>query len=241
MHTSFTPILLLLLLALPIGCGQKAATDTSKTPISAEQQLAHVLKDYQTTMECVTPVVLLSPYRCMKPSSGSGAVQSLAAAKTAHGQKLFHLFSNDPEAYKATVANGTPAPIGLILLKETHESIEFPAGMTLPEHLNPAQYPGTRVRAPSTDQGTVLVPGEIVDLFFMAKVGTDSALQTDNGWLYGSMDLNGKINTLTSVGNCAECHQKAQGDRVIGLPKSTTLYINYKSDDLSTNPADSKP
>ena len=161
----------------------------------------------------------------------SGAVQSAEDESTKHGQKLFHLYTNNPAAYQSTIEEDMPAPVGLILLKETHTSIQLENKSKPPEEFNATGLSNTTVEHVDAHlQDSVLVPGKITDLFFMAKVGDDSILQTDNGWLYGGMDLNGKITTLTSTGNCFECHRIAPHDRLFGIPRSDVYYRNPSVD-----------
>ena len=56
-------------------------------------------------------------------------------------------------------------------------------------------------------------------LFVMMKLDSKTA-DTDEGWVYATLTPDGK--TVTSAGkleSCMKCHQKAENDRLFGLPK----------------------
>lgn len=215
------------------GCSDSAQpVETLTAYESSEQLLARMLLDYKEEMSCVTPVHIVSPATCS--FAPSGPVVSEADSDSIHSQKLYHLFATDPQAYHATIDDITEAPIGLILLKETHEAIELDGRASrVPEELESPEFFWQRA---SSIRSSVpnLVPGQITEYFFMAKVSQESALATDNGWLYGEMDLDGNITTLTSTGRCFECHSRSPYDRVFGIPKPKIMYTGrpYSDDEL---------
>lgn len=215
------------------GCSDPQVEPSSDDQQSIESHLASTLQSYKEQMDCVTPIVITSPLRCS--FFPSGPVVSNADQLSQHSGKLYHLFTNDPDGYKRTIDNITEAPVGLILLKETHIAVELKERSSrVPEEL---ESPNHYLLSASTNRtsDSNLVPGEIVELFFMAKIGSESLFATDNGWIYGEMDLDGNITTLTSTGTCKECHVNSPYDRVFGIPKPKTMYTGFKySDDDDT-------
>lgn len=167
-----------------------------------------MLAGYTETMTCVTPVYRVAPTLCMPPPA-SGARMSRAEAGSPHGRKLYHLYVSDPAAYAAALAGENPAPVGMTLIKESHEARLPQNGEAMPERY------GT--------QG--LVPGEITELFAMTKVGGEDTPGTDGGWVYRVAHPDGRVYVSGVIESCVRCHAHAKHDRLFGLAPATTVYF----------------
>jgi hypothetical protein len=223
MKTCFAILFLSGFMLCAVGCNEDN-TETEPVLIeSTEQHLARMLSDYTSSMECVTPVLLNALTRCAIEESGARLSQSEAHSE--HAQKIFHMYTNNPDGYESAIKDGTEAPLGLILVKENHAIDIVPSGSIVSDDIAPFALFPARVDSDTYGDESVEIPGEITDLFFMAKVGQGSIFETDNGWVYGGMNLNRKIISISSVGNCHECHKRAPNDRLFGLPKPRAIYM----------------
>src|SRR5262245_15672826 len=71
----------------------------------------------------------------------------------------------------------------------------------------------------ATRDGKLYRVGTKAGLFVMMKLAPNTP-ETDRGWLYGTVASDGK--TVTAAGRvtaCMRCHERAEHDRVYGLPK----------------------
>lgn len=108
-----------------------------------------------------------------------------------HGRKVYFLYVKNRDDY----LNRGNQSVGQTLVKESW----FP-------------------KAVDDGQGSKRIePDEKYALFIMTKLD-DSTVNTDNGWVYGTVSPDG--NTVTSSGrvrSCMECHQSTPNDRLFGL------------------------
>jgi hypothetical protein len=223
MKTCFAILFLSGFMLCAVGCNEDNSENEPVLIETAEEYLARMLSDYTSSMECVTPIFLNSNYQCMLSASGPRISQSMPPSE--HTQKIFHLYTNAPDDYKSAVEDKTQAPVGLILVKENHEIQDVPVGSVVSDEIAPNALLPATVRHKKHLEETTKIPGEITDLFFMAKIGQESIFETDNGWVYGGLDLNGKIISISSIGNCHDCHKLTPNDRLFGLPKAETVYM----------------
>lgn len=122
-----------------------------------------------------------------------------------HGQKLYHLFAQNRDAYVNDYKK--PAPTGQVLVKESWHPI--PA--SLEERNNPSVDIALR--------GEKLYrKGEKKELFLMLKLAAEVE-GTDHGWVYGVVSGDGaRVIAAGKLANCAGCHANAPGDRLFGPP-----------------------
>ena len=65
-------------------------------------------------------------------------------------------------------------------------------------------------------QAKVYHAGDYHGLFVMHKLAADTP-DTDQGWIYGTIDAKGKVTAAGKVASCIRCHRDADEDRRFGL------------------------
>ena len=144
-----------------------------------------------------------APTQCKRPSSGKGRISD-TKGKRAHAGKLFYLYASERLAY-LTMKQSSTQPIGQMLVKEAYRSVE----VTGDKRSNPDQPFAKK-------DGRTFECGDKVALFIMYKM--DPAIKgTDKGWVYGTVDLEGKATSSGLVKSCMGCHKDADHDRLFGL------------------------
>lgn len=128
-----------------------------------------------------------APTMCRPPRSDQG-LRSDAEQKTPHGRKLYYMWAKDHAAYYTEGQPTGEQPVGQVLVKESFHPKEA----------------GSREL------------GDKFALFVMLRFDP-STPGTDNGWVYGTLDADGK--TVTSAGtvdSCMGCHVDAGPSRMFG-------------------------
>ena len=132
----------------------------------------------------------------------------LSAASTGpHGRKLYYLWASDRTIYTSRA----PVPTGFAIVKE---SFVAEPGPPLAAALS-----GNPMQTLTTASGEQLSVGARKDLFIMAKVAQTDG--TDDGWIYGTVAVDGTVTSAGRVASCMGCHDKdAHYERLFGLATS---------------------
>ena len=162
-------------------------------------------KDYQAFPR-VTGEAKRAPTDCRLPPT----LARRSAAEKEHGQKLYLLYARMAENGEYLKA-GQPAQVGQTLVKESWQCVDGPqAGKTEASE----RY---SFGAPVLQEGDkVCHAGAFHGLFVMHKLAADTK-DTDQGWIYGTIDRDGVVTAAGKVASCIQCHQDAVEDRRFGL------------------------
>lgn len=128
-----------------------------------------------------------APTMCRPPRNDKG-LRSEAERKTPHGRKLYYMFARDHAAYYTPGKATVEQPVGQVLVKESFHP----------------KAAGSREL------------GDKFALFVMLRLDP-STPGTDIGWVYGTLDADGK--TVTGAGrmeSCMGCHVDAGESRMFG-------------------------
>ena len=191
--------------------GFHRATPPAPTPEPAKdvvspftQRIKDAARDYRTFVR-VTGDPHVAPELCRIPPPPA----RLSAAEKEHGQKLYLLYARQANGVEYVEA-GKPATVGQTLVKESWQAIE---GESTAVTEASRRYMGPlRVEA----GGKVLHAGAAAGLFVMHKLAADTP-DTDQGWVYGTVDRNGVVTAAGRVASCMRCHESATEDRRFGL------------------------
>lgn len=184
----------------------------------------------------------LAPMLCRAPSGLDygypSHVRSSTAEEGPHGQKLYFLFAGHGRhsARDMYSALGTESaqeiPVGFMIVKQSWTAVPSKQ-QPPPEPIDDMMEMSVDTPAPITwveHEGQRLETGEQAELFVMAKVGAHDMPGTDAGWIYGTLDAEGKI--VTSAGlvqRCMDCHDAASHERLFGLQKTKAIAKVKKS------------
>lgn len=159
-----------------------------------------------------------APMLCRMPMPARARL-SASADDTTHGRKLYTLYAKDPAAYGAreSAMPGPDAPelagLAQVVVKEAWKPVvsDKPVQGTMSgerrENLLPALH-----------DGKVYVAGEKAGLYILFKP-VKTELDTDAGWVYGTLAPDGSVTAAGKVGSCMGCHQSATKERLFGLAK----------------------
>lgn len=152
---------------------------------------------------CVTVDPHHAPELCRAPAAT--AHRSRAARE--HGGKLYLLYASTGFGY---LRPGEAAPVGETLVKEA-----WTAEPGTPQGETEA---ARRYGRPMTmrDGDATWHAGSARGLFVMHKLAPDTP-DTDQGWIYGTIDRNGVVTSAGRVASCIRCHEDAAEDRRFGL------------------------
>ena len=154
--------------------------------------------DYKT-WRSVDEHVRLAPTSCKAPLP----VRRLsAAAGGGHRRKVYLLYASKQHEGHYVPEQGA-APIGQVLVKEAFAAVECDAGDR---------------RAIAVEGTTHYRQGEPAGLFVMLKLDPRTE-NTDDGWVYATVETDGTISASGRVDSCMGCHATAPRDRLFGLPK----------------------
>jgi hypothetical protein len=157
-----------------------------------------------------------APWLCRMPMPARARLSDSGDDAT-HGRKLYTLYAKDPVAYGARKSAmpepDAPALVDLtqVVVKEAWRPVvsDVPAqgmmGGERRENLLPALH-----------DGKAYVPGEKAGLYVLFKPGKTD-LDTDAGWVYGTIAPDGAVTSAGKVASCMGCHQENAG-RLYGLP-----------------------
>lgn len=162
------------------------------------------VRDYQGFVR-VTGEPKRAPTDCRIP----GPFARLSKAGQQHGGKLYLLYVRqvvDGDYVKP----GQPADVGQTLVKEAWQLVPGkPTGPTAAT----ARYPfGLTMQEAGADYHA----GDAYGLFVMHKLAADTP-GTDQGWVYGAVDAQGRVTAAGRIASCMRCHQDADEDRRFGL------------------------
>ncbi len=153
---------------------------------SFHKQLLEIAQKYESYGK-VDDMARWAPGMCAAPPPPALRL-SKAGSKSPHTRKLYYLFAADRSDYVLK----KPSKVGQVVVKE-------------------AWYPQVKVNSDSTKSA---VPTKKNALFIMMKLDP-ATLDTDKGWVYGTVTPDGK--TVTSSGkveSCMGCHVQVKGDRL---------------------------
>jgi hypothetical protein len=161
-----------------------------------------------------------APWLCRMPMPATARLSDSGDDAT-HGRKLYTLYARDPVAYGARKSAmpepDAPALAGLtqVVVKEAWKPVES----TVPVQ---GMMSGERREnlLPAQKDGKVWVAGEKAGLYVLFKP-EKTELETDAGWVYGTVAPDGAVTSAGKVGSCMGCHQSATHERLFGLAKDT--------------------
>ena len=133
----------------------------------------------------------------------------VSEATKEHGGKLYLLFARMAKEGQY-VTPGVPAAVGETLVKEAWQAVPGPATQQTPAGERYAITPEAR------DGDKVFHAGEAAGLFVMHKLAADTP-DTDQGWVYGTIDAAGLVTAAGRIASCMRCHEDATEDRRFGL------------------------
>ncbi len=216
--------ILLLIVATAVGCNSDqqpvAQFDTnnqvsgssvqqeSKVDKKQTEEFKKLIKAIMKERKKLQPVseeMREAPTLCRAPLPGEKmmvvkTMKSNSDDKRTHGKKLYHLYVKNLKAYQkikpptksiARDSRVVTSPIGQTLIKDSFEAKQTKSK----KH----------------------VPGKRYAYFIMTKLDPKTP-NTDNGWIYATVDADAK--TITGIGkieSCMKCHKEANHDRLFGL------------------------
>lgn len=175
-----------------------------------------------------------APAACRRPMRPASAPSSAADAKSSdHGQKIYALWAADVGAYgkltglwletsvedraRAGRVSGTDG-CDQVIVKESFEAVEMAADAKDVPFEGEGTPPGWRGRRPATRDGKRYRPGAAKGLFVMLHL-VEPTPEADNGWIYGTVDLDGVVTSVGRVESCMGCHRAAPHGRLFGLAR----------------------
>lgn len=162
------------------------------------------VRGYETFV-CVTGVPRMAPTECrMRPPN-----VRLSTADTQHGGKLYLLYARVAEGLEYVEA-GEPAKVGQTLVKEAWTAV---AGQPASATEASRRYLGHLIVTRGETQHHA---GEAAGLFVMHKLAPETP-DTDQGWIYATIDRQGHVTAAGRIASCIRCHQDTPEDRRFGL------------------------
>jgi hypothetical protein len=139
-----------------------------------------------------------------------------APAESDHGRKLYTLKIYDFEAY----ARDTKIPTEKQAAAKVRGPLDIPgvSQAIVKESFEVTRDPAERhvmFVDTVTKDGVTFYAREPRDLFVMFRPA-DGRLETDAGWLYGTVDPNGAVTSAGRVASCMGCHANAPHGRLFG-------------------------
>ena len=158
----------------------------------------------------------IAPDLCRMPMPedyGSPSHVRLSQAETGspHGKKLYYLWASAKEAY---LANQPVAP-GFAVVKEAFGAVDH----ATPESTLAGDWRTVPPVRSLEVGGKTLWLGAPRGLYVIAKVAAGEADGTDAGWVYGTIDPEGRVTSAGKVGRCIACHEGAPHERLFGLAR----------------------
>lgn len=168
------------------------------------QRIKDAARDYRS-FACVTGQARMAPADCRMPAP---SVRRSEADKE-HGQKLYLLYARFADGQQYVKA-GEAEKVGQTLVKECWQCVEgAPSG--------PTEAGKRYLRTPTFRDGDKKFhAGDAAGLFVMHKLAADTK-DTDQGWVYGTVDRDGVVTAAGRVASCMRCHEGAAEDRRFGL------------------------
>jgi hypothetical protein len=154
---------------------------------------------------CVTGSPKVAPTDCRMPPP----IVRVSAAEKQHGGKLYLLYARHAEG-REYIEAGKPARVGQTLVKESWQKV---AG----EPKAPTEAGKRYLATPVVHEGDATWhAGDAAGLFVMHKLAPETP-DTDQGWIYGTIDRDGIVTSAGKVASCIRCHEDATEDRRFGL------------------------
>ena len=161
-----------------------------------------------------------APEMCWMPPMDHARI-SASRDESTHGRKIYSLYAKDPEAYGDHELE--QAPVGQVLAKESFHPDLLPAG-TLPENYPYISFEQQKELSKDSwmpfvrdEAGRDFKAGAKGPLFLMMKFAADTP-DTDQGWVYATVDTDGVVTAAGAIASCIGCHERATRDRQFGLP-----------------------
>ena len=188
---------------------QRAETPATAPAKDCESALVPVVKeavrDYHR-FACITGTPRVAPTDCRMPPPN---VRMSAAATAEHGRKLYLLFARHADGLQYVKA-GEPAKVGQTLVKEAWTAVEG-------EPKNSTEASKRYMASPVLREGgNVFHAGDAAGLFVMHKLEPGTP-DTDDGWVYATIDRTGTVTAAGRIASCISCHEKGTDDRRFGL------------------------
>ena len=121
-----------------------------------------------------------------------------------HGGKLFYLYARDRASY--VDPQRKTSPVGQVIVKEAW--VPEPAD----RGVDPFQTPPL-----ASKDGKLFRPKEKAGLYIMLKRDPENSPDTDQGWIYATLDAEGKtVHQAGRIRRCMGCHEKDTVDRLFG-------------------------
>ena len=132
-----------------------------------------------------------------------------SGADKEHGGKLYLLYARFADGLQY-VKPGEPAQVGQTLVKEAWQcAAGDPSGATEASR----RYMGSLIL---DEGGQKWHATDAAGLFVMHKLDR-ATKDTDDGWVYGTVDRDGRVTSAGRVASCMRCHEGATEDRRFGL------------------------
>jgi hypothetical protein len=153
----------------------------------------------------VTGSPRMAPTDCRMPAPYA----RISEAGVEHGGKLYLLYARFADGLEYVKPN-EPAKVGQTLVKEAWQRVE---GEQKVASEASRRYGGSFV---VKNGNMVCHGGDAAGLFVMHKLEPGTP-DTDNGWVYGTIDKNGIVTAAGRVASCMRCHENNTEDRRFGL------------------------
>lgn len=204
----------LLVVAVSAGCstlstdsGIGAPAVTMENDPAFHARLLEIAATYEG-MARVDDELHWAPFLCRQPMP-SQPRKSASPDLDTHGRKLYYVFAKDRAGYLQRDGK-PPAPVGQVVVKEAWSVEEVPATTSYDRTQSPVRYLKQDDRLYHAKQKA--------GLFVMFRL--DPATPgTDLGWVYGTLDADGKqVTSAGRVQSCMGCHTQAPNERLFGIP-----------------------
>ncbi|MFY9341972.1 MAG: cytochrome P460 family protein [Planctomycetota bacterium] len=126
-----------------------------------------------------------------------------------HGKKLYLLYARQADGVQYVKA-GEPAKVGQTLVKEAWQCVDGEPKAATAASRRYGEVPVLR------DGAATCHAGDFHGLFVMHKLAADTK-DTDQGWVYGTVDRDGVVTGAGRMASCMRCHEGATEDRRFGL------------------------
>jgi hypothetical protein len=183
------------------GFRRAAASDCDSQFVPVVKE---AVRDYRR-FACVTGSPRVAPTDCKAPAP----LARMSAAEKEHGGKLYLLYARHADGLEYVKA-GEPAQVGQTLVKEAWVAVAgVPEGQTEAGR----RYLATPVLR---DGEKVFHAGDAAGLFVMHKLAPGTP-DTDEGWIYATIDRDGAVTAAGRLASCMRCHENDTDDRRFGL------------------------
>lgn len=184
-----------------------------------EKELLKAAKDYKTWGR-VDDESRWAPYLCREPFPAMARFSSSSDADT-HGRKLYSLFAKNRKEY-IEIGKTKAASVGQVIVKESwipEETTEVKPGALDRKgivHTGASKTDSDLFYPFATKDGKAYKATKRAGLFVMMKLDPKTP-GTDEGWVYGTVDADGKkVTSSGKVESCMKCHVDAKFDRLFG-------------------------